>query len=217
MGCGTEGRLGSITLVYGQVAGRSRTSAVDSSQRERSGMPMPYYPGVRIILKYLPGTDCRACGRSRCKWFAEDVASGANTLESCPHITGETRKEAAAALAAHAEFFQELRRTDLPGHTAAPSLVSGETGWRTLPGVEGVCYTVRHTLKNGVIACSFERIDLHFFLATANGKVTRASLNQPARGEYSYTPESLYASSRVQTANDLDGEDLEVFMEAIVP
>ncbi|MGA8181480.1 MAG: (Fe-S)-binding protein [Desulfobacterales bacterium] len=49
-------------------------------------------PKVIEILKILPKTNCKACGRPTCMVFAAQVAEGAKGAEDCPALDDEKRK-----------------------------------------------------------------------------------------------------------------------------
>ena len=50
-------------------------------------------PQVIEILKRLPRTNCRECGRPTCMVFATQVAEGAKSAEDCPALEPDKRVE----------------------------------------------------------------------------------------------------------------------------
>ncbi|MDR3567288.1 MAG: (Fe-S)-binding protein [Syntrophobacteraceae bacterium] len=61
---------------------------------ERRGEIVPSFEGapkpkVMEILKLLPRTNCRECGRPTCMVFAVQVAEGGKGADDCPPLEGE--------------------------------------------------------------------------------------------------------------------------------
>jgi ArsR family metal-binding transcriptional regulator len=46
-------------------------------------------PRVLDVLKFLPRTNCRACGQPTCMVFAVQVGQGAQGLSACPYLDHE--------------------------------------------------------------------------------------------------------------------------------
>jgi ArsR family metal-binding transcriptional regulator len=64
---------------------------------ERRGEITPSFevaaaPRILNILKLLPQTNCRACGRPTCMVFAVQVAQGAQGLQGCLYLDEENQK-----------------------------------------------------------------------------------------------------------------------------
>jgi ArsR family metal-binding transcriptional regulator len=49
-------------------------------------------PRVLEVLKFLPRTNCRACGQPTCMVFAVQVCQGAQGPEACPGLEPENRE-----------------------------------------------------------------------------------------------------------------------------
>jgi len=72
------------------------------------------------IFKLTPKTNCKDCGNATCMAFAMKVASGALTLEKCPHLTPE-------ALAALGEASAPPMKTLKIGAGSGEHTLGGET------------------------------------------------------------------------------------------
>jgi ArsR family metal-binding transcriptional regulator len=64
---------------------------------ERRGEITPSFevaapPRILDILKFLPRTNCRACGEPTCMVFAVQVGQGARSLDGCPYLEGENHR-----------------------------------------------------------------------------------------------------------------------------
>ena len=65
---------------------------------ERRGEITPSFevaapPRVLDILKFLPRTNCRACGQPTCMVFAVQVGQGAQGLDACPCLDQENQRD----------------------------------------------------------------------------------------------------------------------------
>lgn len=49
-------------------------------------------PRVLDILRFLPKTNCRACGRPTCMVFAVGLSQGSLSLEACPSLDQEKKE-----------------------------------------------------------------------------------------------------------------------------
>ncbi len=49
-------------------------------------------PRILDILKFLPKTNCRACGQPTCMVFAVSVSQGAQNLDACPCLDQEKKE-----------------------------------------------------------------------------------------------------------------------------
>ena len=56
-------------------------------------------PKVIEILRRLPRTNCKKCGRPTCMVFAAQAAEGGRGAEHCPELSEENREKLAAYLA----------------------------------------------------------------------------------------------------------------------
>lgn len=56
-------------------------------------------PQVMEILRLLPKTNCKKCGRPTCMAFAAQVAEGGRGADDCPELAPENREKLAAYLA----------------------------------------------------------------------------------------------------------------------
>ena len=64
---------------------------------ERRGEITPRFtvatpPRVLEVLKFLPRSNCRACGQPTCMVFAVQVCQGAQGLDACPSLDQENRQ-----------------------------------------------------------------------------------------------------------------------------
>ena len=64
---------------------------------ERRGEITPRFtvatpPRVLEVLKFLPRSNCRACGQPTCMVFAVQVCQGAQGLDACPSLGQENRQ-----------------------------------------------------------------------------------------------------------------------------
>jgi len=50
-------------------------------------------PQIIEILKLLPRTNCKKCGRATCMLFAAQMAEGGLDSEQCPELTEENRRK----------------------------------------------------------------------------------------------------------------------------
>ncbi len=55
-------------------------------------------PQVMEILRLLPKTNCKKCGRPTCMAFAAQVAEGGRGADDCPELAAENREQLTAYL-----------------------------------------------------------------------------------------------------------------------
>lgn len=76
---------------------------INEAWANREGI-IPNYEGRRKpkiieVLKLLPRTNCKKCGRPTCTVFAAQVVEGGRGPEHCPDLTDENREKLMAYLA----------------------------------------------------------------------------------------------------------------------